>query len=88
MKTLNTVIFDLKSLTYISSMGVSAVLKVKKEIEQKGARLLMANLQPQIKKVFEIIKALPAENIVGSIQELDSYLDSIQRKEIKKNKEM
>lgn len=85
-KDLNMLVFDLKGLTYISSMGVSAVLKVKKSAEQRGARFLMANLQPQIKKVFEIIKALPSENIVESVQELDSYLDSIQRKEIKKNK--
>ncbi|MGD2270109.1 MAG: hypothetical protein PVI06_06895 [Desulfobacterales bacterium] len=38
------------------------------------------NLQPQIKKVFDIINALPSMQIFASIEELDEYLDAIQKK--------
>jgi hypothetical protein len=36
------------------------------------------NLQPQIKKVFEILNALPSLKVFASIQELDNYLDAMQ----------
>jgi hypothetical protein len=38
------------------------------------------NLQPQIKKVFDIINALPSMQIFASIEELDEYLDAMQKK--------
>lgn len=78
------IMLDMKDVSYISSMGVSTVLKIKKGLEQNDGRLVMANLQPQIKKVFDIIKALPSENILRSINELDDYLNSIQRQALKK----
>jgi len=37
---------------------------------------MFINLQPQIKKVFEILNALPSLKVFASIQELDSYLDA------------
>ena len=40
------------------------------------------NLKPQIKKVFEIINALPELNVFRSIEELDAYLDKMQKKEM------
>ncbi|NLI33918.1 MAG: hypothetical protein GX422_14245 [Deltaproteobacteria bacterium] len=42
----------------------------------------MMNLQPQIKRVFEIINALPSLQIFSSIQELDDYLTEMQRQTI------
>jgi hypothetical protein len=38
------------------------------------------NLQPQIKKVFDIINAFPSMQIFASIEELDEYLDAMQKK--------
>lgn len=81
--TTTVIMLDMKDVTYISSMGVSAILKIKKNIEYNNGKFVMANLQPQIRKVFDIIKALPAENILRSIEELDDYLGNIQRKELK-----
>jgi len=72
--------FDMSALNYISSMGIRVILKTFKALRRKKASLLMANLQPQIKKVFEIAAALPPENIFASIQEADAYFDSIQKK--------
>ncbi|MCM8782493.1 MAG: STAS domain-containing protein [Candidatus Omnitrophica bacterium] len=77
-------ILDLANLNYISSMGVSAILKIKRILEEQGGSLVMTNLQPQIKTVFDIIKALPSMRVFESIQEADRYLTEIQRKEISK----
>lgn len=70
---------DMGGVDYISSMGVRVVLKTKKELSRRGGALVMMNLQPQIKRVFEIINALPTLQIFSSVQELDDYLTEMQR---------
>ena len=49
------VIFDMGGVEYISSMGVRVFIKTKKDLKRIGGRLMMVNLPPQIKKVFDII---------------------------------
>jgi anti-anti-sigma regulatory factor len=61
-------------------MGVSAILKAKKTIETEGGSFLMTNLQPQIKRVFEIINALPSVSIFESPEEADRYLAEMQKR--------
>jgi anti-anti-sigma factor len=74
------VVIDMKGVNYISSMGISVIFKIKKALEKTGGSFSMASLQPQIKKVFEIIKAVPLVNVFSSVDELDAYLNEIQRK--------
>lgn len=74
------IIFDLKGLTYISSAGVRVFVGIKKAMQAAGGTVALANLQPQIRKVFEIIQALPSLNIFESVEELDRYLAEMQRK--------
>ena len=40
------------------------------------------HLQPQIQKVLDIVKALPAVPIFKNEQEMDDYLDAMQQKVI------
>ncbi|MBN2453432.1 MAG: STAS domain-containing protein [Candidatus Omnitrophica bacterium] len=82
--SLRTMIFDMKGVKYISSMGIKAILTSKEKIEKQGGALLMTNLQPQIRKVFDIIRAIPGQSIFTNRQELDQYLARIQQKEIDK----
>lgn len=70
---------DMKEVEYISSMGVRVILKTKKELTRRGGSLLIAHMQPQIRRVFEIINALPSLQIFASIDELDAYLAEMQR---------
>jgi anti-anti-sigma factor len=76
------IIFDLEHLEYISSSGVSVVIKTRKLMKNHNGEVTLVNLQPQIEKVFEIIKALPGQRIFKDVQELDRYLDSMQKKVI------
>ncbi len=80
------IIFDMKDVQYISSMGIRVLLTVKNKIESHGGSFVMINLQPQIRKVLDIVKAIPGQNIFESRQELDRYLAIIQQKEIDKRK--
>jgi len=71
---------NLAGLHYISSMGVSVILKAKKTIETQGSSFIVTNLQPQIKRVFEIINALPSVSVFGSLEEADKYLTEMQKR--------
>jgi anti-anti-sigma factor len=77
-------IFDLSRLDYISSAGLRVVFKAKKAIKEINGSFMMANLKPQIKKVFDIINALPDIRVFMSLEEMDAYLDAMQRQEIEK----
>ncbi len=78
----NTIIFDLKKLDYISSMGIRVIAKARKSLKKDGGKIVLLNLQPQIRKVFDIIKVLPSEQIFESIEEIDRYLDFMQKKTV------
>lgn len=78
------VIFDMKDVVYISSLGIGVILKTKNMLEQGGGIALLTHLQPQIKKVLDIVKAIPNSNIFASREELDHYLATMQRKEMGK----
>lgn len=75
-----TMIFDLAGLEYISSAGLRAVFRAKKALAPAGGTVLVVNLQRQVQKVFDIVKAMPAENVFQGWDELDEYLDRMQEK--------
>ena len=79
------VVLNMGYVSYISSMGIGVMIKTKKAIEDMRGSFIMTNLQPQIKRVFEVVKALPGMHIFESVEEADDYLDSIQKGEIKWN---
>ncbi|GBC64146.1 anti-sigma factor antagonist [Desulfonema ishimotonii] len=74
------IVLDLEYLDYISSIGISSILKAGRAVKKHGGRVKLMNLQPQIRKVFEIINALPSQQIFANAREMDQYLDRIQRK--------
>ncbi len=80
----NVLIVDLNGLDYISSAGLGVLFYAKKIIEGNKGTFLLINLQPQIKKVFEVVKVLPNMPIFKSLEEVDQYLDAIQQRELDK----
>jgi len=76
----DVIVFDMEYADYINSMGIRVLVKTKKALKKSGGKIMFINLQPQIKKVFEILNALPSLKIFASIQELDSYLEAMQAK--------
>lgn len=73
-------IFDLANLTFISSAGLRVFAATRKYLKQREEQVSFVNLQPQIREVFEIVKALPGVSVFGSIGEFDSYLVARQQK--------
>jgi anti-anti-sigma factor len=78
--TVTTLVFDLAALEYISSAGIRALVKARKALEGRGGRVMVAHVQPAVRKVFDIVRALPAASIFASDAELDAYLDAMQRR--------
>jgi anti-sigma B factor antagonist len=76
----DVIIFDMEFADYISSTGIRVLLKTKKAMKAANGRIVFMNLQPQIQKVFDILKAIPSLKVFASIQELDQYLDSMQKR--------
>jgi anti-anti-sigma factor len=75
----HTLVFDMEMLEYISSMGVRVIAKAQKTMKDHDGKVVLLNLQPQIQKVFDIIKALPSQQVFSNMKELDDYLDRMQR---------
>lgn len=75
----DVIIFDMEFADYLSSSGIRVLLKTKKALKQTDGRMVFMNLQPQIKKVFDILKAIPTLKVFASIEELDNYLDTMQK---------
>jgi anti-anti-sigma factor len=76
--------FDMAGLEYMSSMGLRVFLKVGKTLRTKDGKMVFTNLQPQIRKVFEIAGALPSLNVFETTEEADRYLDEVQRQVLAK----
>jgi anti-anti-sigma factor len=74
------IVMDLQDLDYLSSAGVRVIIKTRNALKKNGGKLVFMNLSPQIKKVFDIINALPAMQIFMSVEELDDYLDIMQKR--------
>lgn len=77
---IHSLVLDLAELNYISSAGVRSIFKARKALAGHGGKVLVARLQPQIQKVFDVVKAVPLEEIFSSVAEADAYLDAMQRK--------
>lgn len=79
-KSPKLLVLDLGRLEYLSSAGLRVILKAREALRRNNARLVFVNLQPQIRKVFDIVSALPSMQIFKNVEELDDYLDVMQKK--------
>jgi len=73
-------VLDLARLEFISSAGIRVLVQARKCMGAQDGGVLMVNAQPQIVKVFEIIKALPGMKVFRSEAEMDQYLGVMQRR--------
>ena len=82
-----SLVLDLAGLNYISSAGIRSIFKARKALTARNGKLLVVNPQPQIQKVFDVVKAVPMSDIFTSVAEADAYLDMVQRKVVSGDEE-
>ena len=78
--TVTVVVFDLAGLDYISSGGLRSIFRIQKEMTARSGKALLVNPRPPVQKVFDIVKAVDLGTVFTSVEELDRYLDAMQRK--------
>lgn len=78
--SIQSLVLDLAGLDYISSAGVRSIFKARKALAARGGKVVVVNPKPQIQKVFDVVKAVPLDEIFSSVQEADAYLDAMQKK--------
>ena len=76
----DVVVFDLADLEYINSAGLRSIFATRKALAARSGRIVLLNARPQVQKVFDIVKATDLAAVFTSVEELDRYLDAMQRK--------
>ena len=74
------VVFDLGELEYISSAGLRSIFGTRQLVSARSGRIVLLNARPQVQKVFDIVKATDLAAVFTSVEELDRYLDAMQRR--------
>ena len=85
-RSVTTLVLDMAGVELISSRGISTIAKTRESLMQKDGDLALINVQPQIRKAFEILSLLPALNVFADRDELDAYLGTVQRRIQEKEK--
>jgi len=67
------VMLDMAGVAYVSSIGITVIFKAKQALEERGGKLVLARLQPNIKKVFDALKAIPG-SIFMTTEEAEASL--------------
>ena len=73
-------IFNMSGLHYVSSAGIRVIARSSKKMKENSGAVAMTGLQPQIEKIFDIVKALPNFAIFKNEAEADEYFDAMQKK--------
>ncbi len=76
----STVVPDLAGRDYMSSAGLRAVARIRKATRAIDGHAPLLDPQPQVRKVFDIVKAVPVSEVFTGTAALDAYLDRIQRR--------
>ena len=83
------IVFEMGEVSYLSSMGLSALFRIKLAVEGQLGTMALVNMQPQVQLVLETMKVLSPQ-IFASLEQadeyLDKFLDGVQKGRIKPRK--
>ena len=80
------IVLEMGQVSYISSMGLGAIFKIKIGIEEHGGTIALVNTQPQVQLVFDTMKVLSPQmfaSLEAADEYLDKFLDGVQKGTIK-----
>ena len=87
VKSTKGICMDLADVDYVSSAGLGVFFNVNKVLSKNDGTLIFSNLKPQIKRLFEIVKALPPEILFENAAEADAYFYKMMNEEIERQKD-
>ena len=68
------VIIEMGKVSYISSMGLSTIFRIKLAMEGRQGTMALVNMQPKVQEVFETMKILSPQ-MFATLHEADEYMD-------------
>jgi len=68
------IMLNMEGVTYISSIGFGVIFRTKQALEQNKGSLAIANIKPNVKRIFEAVKVIP-ELLFATLEAADEYLD-------------
>jgi anti-sigma B factor antagonist len=74
-------LLDLAGLEYIGSAGIRLLVQARQILEARGGELVVAHLQPTVRRVIEIVKALPSTDVFEGDAAMDAYIEAVQRRD-------
>jgi anti-anti-sigma factor len=74
------VVLDLGQLEYITSAGLRSIFRAQKVMQARAGKAVLLNPQPPVQKVLDIVKVAELGSVFRDVQELDAYLDAMQKK--------
>ncbi len=63
------IVFDMLDANYISSMGISVIISIKKRANELGGDVLFANVNHLIMNLFEVTELIKTLEIYSSVEE-------------------
>jgi len=72
------VVFDLARLTFLDSSGITVLLASRIAFRRKGGTVYLTNLSRQVRRVLDVVQALPGVRIFESMEAFDAYLAQVQ----------
>lgn len=79
LKSVTALLFDMAGLEYISSAGIRVLVKARKALEARGSAVAVAHLQPPVRRVIDILKAVPSIDIFADDAQMDAFIERMQR---------
>lgn len=76
----STLVVDLAGLEYISSAALRSFANIQRSMQHRGGRTVLVHPQPQVRKIFDIVNAMPLSQVFTGKQEFDAYLHNMQRR--------
>ena len=70
------VLIDMNQVNYINFRGLRVILKTIMEMNQRNGKVCLANLQPQVKEMFEIMHGILPQWLFEGRKQLEHYLDT------------
>jgi anti-sigma B factor antagonist len=78
--SVTALLFDLTGLEYVSSAGIRVFVRARRALEARGGGMAVANVQPSVRQVFDIVKALPSVDVFADNAQLDAHIERMQRR--------
>ena len=66
--TSESIVIDMSDVTFIDSAGISSLLTLRRELIERGGKLVLCQVPPRIQQVFDVVAINRVIPVVDNIQ--------------------